>query len=101
MNTSILNKYRLDEIIDVNSMTEIPLFKTEQSRNQFFVPMLIVLIIVIINLLYKGIKKDAQITTNKLFTFEENELFFLNTKINIDNNAVEILKMLHSQGLWR
>ena len=95
MNTSILNKYRLDEIIDVNSITEIPLFKTEQSRNQFFVPLLIVLIIVIVNLLYKGIKKDVQKATNKLFAFEEDELFFLSTKINIDNNAIEILKMLH------
>ena len=75
-------------------MKEIPLFRIEQSRNQFFIPMLIVLIIVIANLLYKGIKKDVKSTAPKLFTFEENELFFLGTKINIDNNGFEILKML-------
>ena len=94
INTSILNKYKLDQIIDVDSVKEIPLFKVEQSRNQFFVPMLIVLIIIIINLLYKGIKKDVKTVNKKLYTIEEDELFFLGTKINIDNNALEILKML-------
>ena len=94
INTSILNKYKLDQIIDVDSVKEIPLFKVEQSRNQFFIPMLIVLVIIIINLLYKGIKKDIKTVNKKLYTIEEDELFFLGTKINIDNNALEILKML-------
>ena len=56
--------------------------------------MLIVLVIIIINLLYKGIKKDVKKVNKKLYTIEEDELFFLGTKINIDNNALEILKML-------
>ena len=56
--------------------------------------MLIVLVIIIINLLYKGIKKDVKKINKKLYTIEEDELFFLGTKINIDNNALEILKML-------
>ena len=56
--------------------------------------MLIVLVIIIINLLYKGIKKDVKEVNKKLYTIEEDELFFLSTKINIDNNALEILKML-------
>ena len=56
--------------------------------------MLIVLAIIIVNLLYKGIKKDDKNTTAKLFTFEKDQLFFMSTKINIDNNALEILKML-------
>ena len=94
VNTSILNKYKLDQIIDINSVKEIPLYKVEQSRNQFFIPMLIVLVIIIINLLYKGIKKDVKTLDKKLYTIEEDELFFLGTKINIDNNALEILKML-------
>ena len=94
INTSILNKYKLDQIINIDSAKEIPLFKVEQSRNQFFIPMLIVLTIIIINLLYKGIKKDVKEVNKKLYTIEEDELFFLGTKINIDNNALEILKML-------
>ena len=94
INTTILNKYKLDQIINIDSVKEIPLFKVEQSRNQFFIPMLIVLVIIIINLLYKGIKKDVKEVNKKLYTIEEDELFFLGTKINIDNNALEILKML-------
>ncbi len=94
INTSILNKYKLDQIIDINSVKEIPLYKVEQSRNQFFIPMLIVIIIVIINLFYNIVRKDVKSVSKKLFTFEEDELFFLGTKINIDNNALEILKML-------
>ena len=94
VNTSILNKYKLDQIIDVDSVKEIPLYKVEQSRNQFFIPLLIVLIILIINLLYKGVKNDIKKTDQKLFILEEDELFFLGNKINIDNNALEILKML-------
>ena len=94
INTTILNKYRLDQIINVNSVEEIPLFKVEQSRNQFFIPMLIVLVIIIVNLLYKVIKKDVKKVNRKLYTIEEDELFFLGTKINIDNSALEILKML-------
>ena len=94
VNTSMLNKYKLDQIINVDSAKEIPLYKVEQSRNQFFIPMLIVLTIIIINLLYKGVKKDAKTVNKKLYTIKEDELFFLGIKINIDNNALEILKML-------
>ena len=95
VNTSILNKYRIDEIIDVNSLDEIPLFRVEQSRNQFFLPLLIILLIIIINLLYKGLKTDKVLANQKLYNFEDDELFFLNTKINLDNNSTEILKMLY------
>ncbi len=94
INTSILNKYKLDEILDISSVKEIPLFRVEQSRNQFFIPMLIVIFIVIINLFYKIIRKDVKSVTKSLFNFNNGELFFLDTKINIDNNTVEILKML-------
>ena len=94
-NTWILNKFKLTNIIDLTSKKEIPLFKIEQSRNQFFIPLLIVLFIVIINILYKGLRKDKESTPAKLYSFENDELLFLNTAINLDNNSVEILKMLH------
>ena len=94
-NVSILNKFRLTNIIDISSRKEIPLFKIEQSRNQFFVPLLIVLCIVIINILYKGIKKDKEAIPTKLYSFEDDQLMFLNTAINLDNNSLEIIKMLH------
>jgi len=92
--TVILSKYRLGNIIELDSITELPLLKYEQSRNQLFIPMLIVLIIIIINLLYVGINKKTVSKPKKLFSFENNELYFMSTKINIDNNSTEILKML-------
>ena len=92
--TVILSKYKLSNIIDLDSIAEIPLLKYEQSRNQFFVPMLIILLVIIINLLYKGLKRDKVLTKSNLYNFENNELFFLSTKINLDNNSIEILKML-------
>ena len=92
--TVILSKYKLGNIIEIDSISELPLLKYEQSRNQFFIPMLIILLIIIINLLYKGLKKDKVLIKSKLYNFENDELFFLNTKISIDNNATEILKML-------
>ena len=94
VNTSILNKYRLDDIIDVKTLEEIPLFSIEQSRNQFFGPMLIILIIIILNLIYVGFYKRKISESKNLFLFENDELFFLDTKINIDNNSLEMLKML-------
>ena len=98
INTAILNKYKLDNIIEVSSLEEIPLFKVEQSRNQFFIPILIALIIIIINLLYNGIKKDVQSVKKNLYTFENEKLLFMDTQINIDNNAIEILKMLQENN---
>ena len=92
--TVILSKYKLGNIIDLDSISELPLLKFEQSRNQFFIPMLIVLIIIIINLLYVGLNKKTVSEPKKLFSFENNELFFMSTKIYLDNNSTEILKML-------
>ena len=92
--TVILSKYKLSNIIDLNSISELPLLKYEQSRNQLFIPMLIVLVIIILNLLYVGINKKTAPKSKKLFSFENNELFFMSTKINLDNNSNEILKML-------
>ena len=85
----------MTNIIDISSRKEIPLFKIEQSRNQFFIPLLIVLSIVIINILYKGIKKDKEVIPAKLYSFGDDQLMFLNTIINLDNNSLEIIKMLH------
>jgi len=95
VNTSIMNKYRLDNIIDISSSEEVPLFSVEQSRNQFFLPILIILIIIIVNLLYRGLKNDNVLAKSKLYSFKNDELFFMNNKINIDNNALEIVKLLY------
>lgn len=97
-NVSIHNKFKLTNIIDLTTRKEIPLFKVEQSRNQFFIPILIILVILIINLLYKGLSKNETLSVNKLYSFEDDELYFLNTKINIDNNGLEIIKLLTKEN---
>ena len=92
--TKILQKYNLSEIIDIKSKTEFPLLKNEQSRNQFFIPLLILISIIILNLIYKALKKSEKIKNIKLYRFENNELYFNETKIEIDNNSILILDML-------
>ena len=52
--TKILQKYNLLDIIDIKSKTQLPLLKNEQSRNQFFIPLLISISIIILNLIYKA-----------------------------------------------
>ena len=92
--SKILRKYRMDEVIDFNSESKIPLLKNEQSRNQFFIPILILIFIIILNLIYKALKEPKKERANKLYRFENNELYFNETKIEIDNNAILILNML-------
>ncbi len=92
--TKILQKYNLSEIIDIKSKTQFPLLKNEQSRNQFFIPLLILISIIILNLIYKALKDPKKERVNKLYRFENNELYFNETKIEIDNNSILILNML-------
>ena len=95
--TYLLNKYKLTNIIDLSSEKEMTLYKIEQSRNQFFIPVLIVISILIINVLYRGFRKEKVSIPAKLYSFENDELLFLNTKINLENNSLEIIKMLHEK----
>ena len=92
--TKILQKYNLSEIIDIKSKAKLPLLKNEQSRNQFFIPLLILISIIILNLIYKAIRKPKKIEKIKLYRFENNELYFNETQIEIDNNSILILDML-------
>ena len=84
----------MDEIIDFNSESKIPLLKNEQSRNQFFIPLLILISIIILNLIYKALKDPKKEKSSKFYRFENNELYFNETKIEIDNNSILILNML-------
>ena len=98
-----MNKYRLDEIIDVNSQEEIPLFTVEQSRNQFFIPLLIFIFIIILNILYKGIYNNQSLITEteKLFTFQDGELVlpgFFN--VSSTSNPITTLKTYSKFIIW-
>ena len=89
-----INSYDIKDIIDLDSAKVIPLFAAQRDRNDFFIPILIVVIVVIINLLYKGISRGKKPKNEPLYYFENDELNFLNTKIELDSNSIEILKML-------
>ena len=93
-NTSILNKFKLTNIIELTTKKELPLFKNDQNRNRLFIPILIMISILIINFLYKGLRNEKDSVPGKLYSFENQELIFLTTKINLDNNSLEILNML-------
>ena len=94
--SKILRKYRMDEVIDFNSESKIPLLKNEQSRNQFFIPLLILISIIILNLIYKALKDPKKEKSTKLYRFENSELYFNETKIEIDNNSILILEILNN-----
>ena len=54
----------------------------------------IVVLVIMTNLMYQGIIKGRMPKDKELYDFEDNELRFLNTPIELDNNSIEILKML-------
>ena len=94
--TKILQKYNLSDIIDINSKAKLPLLKNEQSRNQFFIPLLILISIIILNLIYKALREPKKEKIIKSYRFENHKLYFNETEIEIDNNSILILEMLNN-----
>ena len=84
----------MSQVIDISSEESVSLFTQQRDRNDFFIPILIVVIVIMINLMYQGIIKGKIPKVKELYDFEDNELRFLNTPIELDNNSIEILKML-------
>ena len=91
---SNLNHYDMSQVVDINSKKNISLFTQQRDRNDFFIPILIVVVVIMINLMYKGLIKGKTPMIKELYDFEDNELRFLNTPIELDSNSLEILKML-------
>jgi len=91
---SNLHNYDISQIIDFNSEENMSLFTNQRDRNDFFIPILIVVIVIMTNLMYQGIVKGKAPKVKELYDFEDNELRFLNTPIKLDNNSLEIIKML-------
>jgi len=92
---SMLHNYSFNNIIDFNSKKELAMFVNQRSRNDLFVPVLIVISIIFLNMLYKGIAKgkdNSQI--KKLYNYDNRELRFLNKKIELDNNSTQIIDLL-------
>ena len=55
------------------------------------------LIILILNTIYKNIKKGKDIVMEKLYSFEDGVLLFKNKEIALDENSKMILELLNSK----
>ncbi len=94
---SIFKSYEMSDFVDLNSKEKLILFDERKSRNEFIIPIIIVLIILILNTFYKNYKKGKDISIQKLYSFEDGVLLFKNTEIVIDENSKMILELLHSK----
>ena len=96
-NSSILRSYKMNDFIEINSKEEMVLFQAKQNRNEFFIPAIIIIVIVILNLFYTSFNKQKENKPKVLYTFEDGKLLFNNTEITIDNNTSLILYLLTSK----
>ena len=93
---SIFKSYLVSDFVDLKSKVKLVLFKQNKSRNEFIIPITIVLVILILNTFYKGYKKGKDIIIQKLYSFEEGVLTFKNKEIALDENSRMILELLYS-----
>ena len=94
---SIFKSFEMSDFVDLNSKENLILFDERKSRNEFIIPIIIVLIILILNTFYKNYKKGKNILIQKLYSFEDGVLLFKNKEIVIDENSKMILELLHSK----
>ena len=93
---SIFKSYLVSDFVDLKSKVKLVLFKQNKSRNEFIIPITIVLVILILNTFYKGYKKGKDIIIQKLYSFDEGVLKFKNKEILLDENSRLILELLSS-----
>ncbi|MDB2322250.1 kelch repeat-containing protein, partial [Flavobacteriaceae bacterium] len=94
---SIFKSYLMTDFIDLKSKKDLILFDEIKSRNEFIIPIIIVLVILILNTFYKNYNKGKVITVKKLYSFEEGILKFNDKEIILDENSKMILELLHSK----
>ncbi|MDC0552124.1 hypothetical protein OAO07_00640 [Flavobacteriaceae bacterium] len=93
---SIFKSFKMSDFVDLNSKENLILFDERKSRNEFLIPIIIVLIVLILNTIYKNIKKGKDKIIQKLYSFEEGVLTFKNKEISLDENSTMILELLSS-----
>ncbi|MBT7527913.1 MAG: hypothetical protein HN660_00330, partial [Flavobacteriaceae bacterium] len=76
---------------------DLILFEQVRSRNEFLIPIIIVLIVLILNTIYKNIQKGKDKIIRKLYSFEEGVLKFKNKEISLDENSIMILELLYTK----
>ena len=86
----------MSDFVNLKSKASLVLFKENKSRNEFIIPIIIVLVILILNTFYKSYKKGKDIIIQKLYSFEEGVLTFKHKEIALDENSKMILELLSS-----
>ena len=91
---SVFKSYSLSEFVDLNSKKNGILFKDDRSRKEFLIPIIIVISILILNFIYKTLKKNELKEPEILYSYEDGILYFKQTEISIDNNTKDIIELL-------
>ena len=91
---SVFKSYNLAEFVDLNSKKKETLFKVDRSRKELLIPIIIVLSIIIINFIYKTLKNNSKKEPEKLYSYENGKLYFIQTEISVDNNTKNIIELL-------
>jgi hypothetical protein len=94
---SIFKSLIMSDFVVLKSKKDLILFEQVRSRNEFIIPIIIVLVILILNTFYKNYKKGKDVIIQKLYSFEDGVLLFKNKKIDLDENSKMILELLHSK----
>jgi hypothetical protein len=87
----------MSDFVVLKSKKDLILFEQVRSRNEFIIPIIIVLVILILNTFYKNYKKGKDLIIQKLYSFEDGVLLFKNKEIALDENSKMILELLHSK----
>ena len=91
---SIFKSYRFFDFVDLKSKENLILFKERKSRNEFIIPLILVLAILIINTFYRNYNRDKKIIKQKTYSFEDGVLRFKTTQISLDENSRLVLELL-------
>jgi len=94
---SVFKSYRFFDFVDLKSKESIVLFKERKSRNEFIIPLILVLAILIINTFYRNYNRGKKIIKQKKYSFEDGVLHFKTTQISLDENSKIILELLSSK----
>ena len=94
---SIFKSYKFFDFVDLKSKENLVLFKEKRSRNEFIIPLIMVLTILLINTFYKNYKKNSIEVPQKLHSFKDGILVFKTTEISLDDNSKLLLEFLYSK----
>jgi len=91
---SVFKSHKFFNFVDLKSKENLVLFKERKSRNEFIIPLILVLAILILNTFYKNYNRGKIIIKQKTYSFEDGVLYFKTTQISLDENSRLVLELL-------